>query len=136
VAALVRARSMLDVTYAGSPLVGEHLGTAGAPADAASPRPGDRYPDRTRLTGTRHHLLLFGPTHAHDERALTRLSSRWDGLVDVHRADGDPRRAGLAGDGAVLVRPDGHIGFRVTPADDAGLEALDRHLTSYLVPAS
>jgi hypothetical protein len=32
----------------------------------------------------------------------------------------------------VLVRPDGHIGFRA-PADSAGLAALDAHLSAYLV---
>jgi hypothetical protein len=33
------------------------------------------------------------------------------------------------------VRPDGHVGFRATPADAAGLAALDAFLDSYLVPA-
>ena len=132
VAALVRARSMLDVTYAGGPLVGEHVGTDGAAAPAPAPRPGDRYPDRTTLTGTSHHLLLFG---AVDESALGRVRSRWDGLVDVQHSTADPLRAGLRGGGAVLVRPDGHIGFRATPADAAGLDALDAHLGTYLVPA-
>jgi hypothetical protein len=35
----------------------------------------------------------------------------------------------------ILVRPDGHIGFRAAPADAAGLAALDAHLDSYLVPS-
>jgi 6-methylpretetramide 4-monooxygenase / 4-hydroxy-6-methylpretetramide 12a-monooxygenase len=131
VAALVRARSMLDVTYADGPLVGEHVDADGAAAGAPAPGPGDRYPDRTTLTGTGHHLLLFG---AADETALARVRLRWDGLVDVQRDTGDPLRAGLRGDGAVLVRPDGHIGFRATPADAAGLDALDAHLAAYLVP--
>jgi 2-polyprenyl-6-methoxyphenol hydroxylase-like FAD-dependent oxidoreductase len=130
VAALVRTRSMLDVTYAGSPLVGEHIGADGAAASAPAPGPGERYPDRTTLTGTRHHLLLFG---AADETALARVRSRWEGLVDVQRSAADPLRAGLCGDGAVLIRPDGHIGFRATPADAVGLDALDAHLGSYLV---
>jgi hypothetical protein len=30
------------------------------------------------------------------------------------------------------VRPDGHIGFRAAPADASGLDALDRHLGTYL----
>ena len=50
-------------------------------------------------------------------------------------ATGDPRRVGLNTGGAVLVRPDGHIGFR-TPADSAGLRELDSHLDSYLIPAN
>jgi hypothetical protein len=40
----------------------------------------------------------------------------------------------LTGGGPVLVRPDGFIGFRAVPADRAGMNALDVHLASYLVP--
>jgi len=122
---------MLDVSYAGSPLIGEYL-APGAPS-LSSPAPGDRYPDRTSLSGTRHHLLLFGTPPDGDVAYLRR---RWSGLVDIVQAAGDPRRAGLAEDGAILVRPDGYIGFRASPADHAGLTAVDSHLDSYLVPAS
>jgi 2-polyprenyl-6-methoxyphenol hydroxylase-like FAD-dependent oxidoreductase len=129
-AALARSRCMLDVTYAGSPLVGEHLAPGMEPPPA--PGPGDRYPDRATLAGTAHHVLLFGGA---DDSRVERLRRRWRGLVDVVRATGDPRRAGLISTGAVLVRPDGHIGFRTAPADAAGLTALDAHLDSYLTPA-
>jgi 2-polyprenyl-6-methoxyphenol hydroxylase-like FAD-dependent oxidoreductase len=129
-AALARSRCMLDVTYAGSPLVGEHLGPGVEPPPA--PGPGDRYPDRATLAGTAHHVLLLGGA---DDSGVERLRRRWRGLVDVVRATGDPRRAGLTSTGAVLVRPDGHIGFRTAPADAAGLTALDAHLDSYLTPA-
>ena len=71
-----------------------------------------------------------------DEAALGELDRRWHTLVDVARASGDPRRAGVRGTGAVLVRPDGHIGFRATPADATGLAALDAHLNSYLRAAA
>ena len=70
-----------------------------------------------------------------DAEGIERLRRRWRGLVEISEASGDPRRAGLAAAGAVLVRPDGHIGFR-TSADSAGLGALDSHLDSYLIPAS
>jgi 2-polyprenyl-6-methoxyphenol hydroxylase-like FAD-dependent oxidoreductase len=129
-AALARSRCMLDVTYADSPLVGEHLGP-GVDAPQA-PGPGDRYPHRTTLTGTAHHLLLFG---AADDAGVERLRRRWRGLVDVVNATGDPPPAGLTSPSAVLVRPDGHIGFRAAPADTAALAAIDGHLDSYLVPA-
>jgi 6-methylpretetramide 4-monooxygenase / 4-hydroxy-6-methylpretetramide 12a-monooxygenase len=66
---------------------------------------------------------------------VTYLSRRWRGLVDVVTDPGDPRQAGLADHGAIVVRPDGYIGFRAVPADHAGLSALDAHLDSYLVPA-
>ena len=126
---MVRSRSMLDVSYAGSPLVGEY------PADTRTtmtPAPGDRYPDRAALAGLGHQLLLFG---AAEDAGIVRLRRRWRGLVEISDAVGDPRRAGLAAGGAVLVRPDGHIGFRA-PADSAGLSALDSHLDSYLIPAN
>lgn len=128
---LARSRSMLDVSYAGSPLTGQYLAPGGP--SQPSPAPGDRYPDRTALTGTRHHLLLFGTPPQADVAYLCRW---WAGLVDIGQGAGDRRRAGLAADGAILVRPDGHIGFRAVPADHAGLSALDAHLDSYLVPAA
>jgi 4,5-epoxidase len=128
-AAMVRSRSMLDVSYAGSSLVGEYPTGTRTPM---TPAPGDRYPDRAALDGTGHHLLLFG---AAEDAGITRLRRRWQGLVEISHVIGDPRRAGLATEGAVLVRPDGHIGFR-TPANSAGLDALDSHLDSYLIPAN
>jgi 6-methylpretetramide 4-monooxygenase / 4-hydroxy-6-methylpretetramide 12a-monooxygenase len=130
-AAVARSRGMLDVSYAESPIVGEYLG----PGEEAppAPGPGERYPDRTELAGTRHHLLVYG---AVDEPALARLDQRWHDLVDVVRSTGSPERAGLRTAGAVLVRPDGYIAFRTVPADAAGLGALDAHLDSYLVPAA
>ena len=128
VAAMVQSRSMLDVSYAGSSLVGEYPAASRTPM---TPAPGDRYPDRAELAGTGHHVLLFGGA---DDAGIERLRRRWRGLVEITDAAGDPRRAGLAAAGAVLVRPDGHIGFRA-PADSAGLGALDSHLDSYLIPA-
>jgi hypothetical protein len=127
-AVLARSRCMLDVSYAGSPRVGEHLGPGVRPP--AAPGPGDRYPDPPALTGTAHQVLLFG---AADEAGAARLARRWRGVVEVARATSDPGRAGLTSTGAVLVRPDGHIGFRAAPADAAGLAALDAHLDSYLL---
>jgi hypothetical protein len=128
-AAMVRSRSMLDVSYAGSSIVGEYPAATRTPM---TPAPGDRYPDRAALAGTGHHLLVFG---AAEDAGIMRLRRRWRGLVEISHATGDPRRAGLTTGGAVLVRPDGHIGFR-TPANSAGLGALDSHLDSYLVPAN
>jgi 6-methylpretetramide 4-monooxygenase / 4-hydroxy-6-methylpretetramide 12a-monooxygenase len=126
VAALVRARSMLDVSYTGSALAGEHVAPAGRVLDG--PGPGDRYPDRAVLTGTRHTLLLSGDV---PESEVAPLRRRWRDLVDVLAADG-----AWWAPGAVLVRPDGFIAFRAAPADRAGLRALDAHLDSYLIPAA
>ena len=122
VAALVRARCMLDVEYADSPLVGEYV--AGGADATGLPGPGVRYPKGLQLAGTRHHILLFGDA---EEAAAARLRDRWGALVGVaHVTDATPS--------ALLIRPDGYVGFRAVPADAAGIEALDAHLGTYLFP--
>ncbi|NMO88197.1 FAD-dependent monooxygenase [Actinomycetospora sp. TBRC 11914] len=121
--ALARSRCLLDITYAGSPIVGEHLGPGVAPGP---PGPGERFPGRAALTGTAHHLVVSGTA---DPAGLEHLGRRWRGLVDVVRGVD-----GAAPSGALLVRPDGHVGFRGVPADASGLAALDAFLDSYLVP--
>lgn len=130
-AALLRnARAMIDVDYAGSPLVVNHGGDG---ADTAEPHPGQRYPDWTRFGGMSHHVLVFGPVA--DAASLARLGGRWSELVQVSHDPGvDPVRAGVPMGGVVLIRPDGHIGFRSPSADAGALAALERHLSSYLTP--
>ncbi|HEY1453519.1 MAG TPA: FAD-dependent monooxygenase [Roseiarcus sp.] len=122
-----RRRSMLDVSYAGSPLVGQ------AGATVASPEPGVRFPDAHRINGERHQLIVFG-----EAPGLEKMRARWDGLVTIMDgpAEGlDAAKAGAPGGGAVLVRPDGFIGFRAAPPDATTMAALDAHLASYLIPA-
>jgi hypothetical protein len=46
----------------------------------------------------------------------------------------DPARAGVPAGGVIMIRPDGHIGFRFPSTQAAALTALDRHLSSYLIP--
>ena len=130
-AALQRnARAMLDVDYAGSPLVSDYAENGNPKAE---PHPGQRYPDWTRFGGTSHHLLVFGPFS--DPDRLAELGGRWAKCVEIsYNPDVRPERAGLLADGVVLIRPDGHIGFRFPAADTAALAALDRHLSSYLIP--
>jgi 2-polyprenyl-6-methoxyphenol hydroxylase-like FAD-dependent oxidoreductase len=122
-----RRRSMLDVSYAGSPLVGQ------AGATVALPEPGVRFPDCSRLSRDRHSLVVFGKAPG-----LDRMHARWDGLATIvdGSAEGfDAAWAGAPGGGAVLVRPDGFIGFRAAPADATTMAALDAHMASYLIPA-
>ena len=124
--AATRRRCMLDVSYVGSPLVGHAGGAAGAPA------PGQRFPDRVRLRGTEHHLLVFGAVPRLDD-----FRARWGKLVpvvDATDARFDATEAGVPDGGVVLVRPDGFIGFRAAPADAASIQALDEHLSGYLIP--
>jgi hypothetical protein len=118
------------VDYAGSPLVADHETRADA---IAGPRPGQRYPDRTRFGGTSHHVLVFGGER--NAAALERLGRRWSALVRIAADAGvDPARAGVPSGGVIAVRPDGHIAFRHPSARLDGLVALDRHLASYLIP--
>ncbi len=124
VAAIVRSRCMLDVSYARSALVGEYVAEGARPP--VHPATGTRYPQGDALTGTNHHVLLFGDA---DEAGSTRLRDRWTGLVDVTRV------GKYAPSSALLIRPDGYVGYRATPADAAGLQAIDAHLSGYMVPA-
>jgi 6-methylpretetramide 4-monooxygenase / 4-hydroxy-6-methylpretetramide 12a-monooxygenase len=134
-AALSRARNMLDVSYRSSPLTGEYADHADHADHAgplpAAPAPGDRFPGRLALNGTRHHLLLNG---AADPAALTRLRRRWAGLVDIGTADPSFAPALPPPGGALLIRPDGYVGFRAATAGEPGLAATEAHLASYLIP--
>ena len=123
----VRKRLMLDVSYAGSPLIGQAGG-----ATAGGPSPGERFPARHSLSGTGHHLIVFGAAPR-----LDHLRARWGQLisiVDTTSAQLDATEAGVPNGGAILVRPDGFIGFRAAPADEMTMGALDAHLATYLVP--
>jgi 2-polyprenyl-6-methoxyphenol hydroxylase-like FAD-dependent oxidoreductase len=121
-----RRRSMLDICYAGSPLVGQ-VGD-----DSGKPAPGERFPANLRLRGESHHLLVFG-----EAPGLDTMRTRWNGLVTIVDASAygfSPTEAGAPDGGAVLVRPDGFIGFRAAPANEATMAALDAHLARYLIP--
>src|SRR5215470_17272822 len=88
-ALLCQARAMIDVDYAGSPLVADHGG-----GGIQGPHPGQRYADWNRFGGTRHRVLVFGPVQ-HAE-LLELLDRRWCQLVHTTRDPGvDPARAGL-----------------------------------------
>jgi 2-polyprenyl-6-methoxyphenol hydroxylase-like FAD-dependent oxidoreductase len=129
-ALLRNSRAMIDFDYAESPLVSDYR-VGGS--ETAELHPGQRYPDWTRFGGTSHHLLVFGTVA--DAASLARLDRRWTGLVGVyHDPDVDPARAGVPKGGVVLIRPDGHIGFRSPSADAEALAALESHLSSYLTP--
>ncbi len=129
-AALQRnARAMIDVDYAGSPLIADDHGPG---AVRTEPHPGQRYPDWRRFGGTSHHLLVFGAIA--ELESLRRFERRWSNRVDIARdPDVSPARAGIPTGGMVLIRPDGHIGFRSRAVDSAALAAVDRHLSSYLI---
>ena len=118
----LRRRSMLDVSYTGSTLI------AAQSADAV----GIRLPAWHRLTGTSHHLIVFDNAPGRDA-----LDARWQHAVAVveGRSLGlEPSAAGVSERGAILVRPDGFVGFHAPLLDDAAIDALDAHLEAYLMP--
>ncbi len=122
---------MIDVDYAGSPLIVDH---GGGMAGARGPRPGQWYPDWARFGGTSHRVLVFGAVT--NSEALTRLGRRWSKLVEIsHNPSVDPARAGVPAGGVIMIRPDGHIGFRFPTTEVEAFKALDRHLGTYLIPA-
>ena len=116
-----RSKAMVDISYAGSPLVGQYLGPGAVPPEG--PGPGERFPGRVALTGTRHHLLLPGGA----SQEVKAFQSRWGHLIEIVESVGEVPSGGL-----LLVRPDGYLGFRAIPADAAGLQALESHLEFYL----
>jgi hypothetical protein len=126
--AVMRRRSMLDVSYAESAIVGQ----VGAVID--DPSPGNRFPACHRLSGTCHHLIVFGTAPR-----LDYFRERWGKLVTIvegSRAHFDAAEAGVPDGGAILIRPDGFIGFRAAPANEITMDALDAHMMTYLVPES
>ena len=81
--AAARRRCMLDISYAGSALMGQ----AGAVVDGLSP--GTRFPACSDLSGTCHHLIAFDGAPR-----LDYLRARWNKLVSIVDA---PRAAYSSG---------------------------------------
>jgi len=135
----------LDVRYRRSPL---SVDAPGSPRRGV--RAGDRVPDgvvsldgrvsrlHTEIAGPRWTLLLYGPASAWPTGASGHFSS---GVVATRRLSADPehdvlrvgeddllRRLGLTTTevAQLLVRPDGHLGYRARGLDLAGLTAYLR----------
>ena len=156
-ARLFRFASQLGIRYAESPAVAEDLSAASAEF-RRGPAKGARAPDGplmlrehgdatlfSRLTGPRHHLLLFaGPSSSTllaYESFQGRFASAQSALFRVHVILGrDPvdfgppgldvcidtfgllhRRYGITRSGLYLVRPDGYIAYRSAEVNPAGL---------------
>jgi hypothetical protein len=103
------------------------------------------------LTAPTFHLLLCGPAHVWDDKAAEDLRRRHEPFLTVHRlAPADGQTSTAAGDlvdtagtalfqlrvrGAahLIVRPDGHIGYR---AEDGNLSGAARYLARWLPEGS
>ncbi|MEU5721891.1 FAD-dependent monooxygenase [Micromonospora sp. NPDC047738] len=130
-----RTVAELNIRYRRSP-----LSVQGPGAPRRGPRAGDRLPDAPVDGTTLHrltappgwHLLLGGPPAAWPEEVVAPL--RRAGQVTVHRLTSAAddrvalRRLGLAPGvaGLLLVRPDGHLGYRSGGGDLTGLAAYLR----------
>ena len=130
-AAMVRnSRTMIDVDYAGSPLVVDH---GGGVTGAAVRVPGSGIPTGHGLA--EHHIASLFLELSPTRESLARLGRRWSKLVEIaHNPSVDPARAGVPAGGVIMIRPDGHIGFRFPTAE---AEAFDgARPPSRLVPGS
>lgn len=124
---------MLELGLTESPLLGYH----GFFRNDSAIKPGRRFPERARLSGCLHHLLIFPNP---DQKAIKRDSSafarRWEHVFEIVNGDdfGTPGIAGVNPGGAVLVRPDGLIGFQAEEWNDESRAALEKLLHSQFHP--
>jgi len=120
----VSSPAMLDLALSESPLLGFH-GTA---LGVQALRPGRRFPACTRLGGCTHHLLVYGGAPGWDRSGF---SARWGSCLTVVVGEDicPPEQSGVSASGAVLVRPDGYIGF-LAEAWDSGAQAAFARLFS------
>ena len=81
------------------------------------------------LRGTSHHLIV-----PNDAPCLDYLRKRWERLVTIIDASQFDGVSSVPDGGAMLVRPDGFVGFRADPSDEMTMNALDAHLATYLIP--
>ncbi len=126
-----KAGSMLDIELGESPLLGFH----GSSLGVKTLRPGCRFPERIRLSGPLHHLLIFGGAQ---DWVHAGFAQRWAHVLTL--VDGEsicPAAAcGVSKDGAVLIRPDGYVGFQADKWTPEAMTVLDRFLGSQFAPAS
>jgi 2-polyprenyl-6-methoxyphenol hydroxylase-like FAD-dependent oxidoreductase len=147
-----RTVSQLGIRYRNSPAV--DTGDVRARRRHRGPLPGDRLPDgritrdgqqgwlHEALTAPGFHLLLCGRTDGWDAAAVESLRKQHGDLLTVHHLDRGPgpgvladpggrvlKRLRVHGSAALLVRPDGHLGYR---ADHTDLTGAQRFLARWL----
>jgi 2-polyprenyl-6-methoxyphenol hydroxylase-like FAD-dependent oxidoreductase len=119
----VTSGSMLDLELFQSPIIGFY----GSALGVRSLRPGCRFPERTRLSGCLHHLLFYGEAQEWDQPSF---AARWANVLTI--VDGHsicpPKLGGASVGGAVLIRPDGYVGFQTEKWNPEARSALDGFL--------
>ncbi|HEU4398560.1 MAG TPA: FAD-dependent monooxygenase [Actinomycetota bacterium] len=144
-----RTVSQLTISYRHSPAVQE-----GQPRMRRGPGAGDRLPDARiaqdgqacwlgeALAAPRFHLLLCGLTDGWDAHQVATVRSRYPDTLAVHHLTRDAvpgalhdvdgqalSRLGVEDAAHILIRPDGHIGYRAGATD---LDGLWRYLIRWL----
>jgi FAD binding domain/Aromatic-ring hydroxylase, C-terminal len=142
-----RTLSQLRIHYRRSPAVRE-----GEPALKRGPKAGDRLPDtriardgqpgwlQDALAAPSFHLILCGRADGWDEKHVDALQQRYGDLLAVRRLARDAApcalhdldgqafaRLGVEGAAQYLVRPDGHVGYRIGGTDLTGVKRYLAH---------
>lgn len=109
--------AMLGLTIHDSPI----LGMSGTVIGTGRFRCGSRFAGNTKLTGPQHHLIVFG-----SPAGISKCAETWKHALEVVEGSSlsTPAECGVSGQGAVLIRPDGYIGFVADPWDPV---AFDRY---------
>jgi 2-polyprenyl-6-methoxyphenol hydroxylase-like FAD-dependent oxidoreductase len=125
----VTSGSMLDLVLSDSPILGFH----GSDLGRRTLKPGCRFPKRTELGGELHHLLVYSGDEAWDRKPL---AHRWSRIMTI--LDGEsicpPELCGIR-TGAILIRPDGFVGFQSERWDEEARAVLDQFLSMHFEPA-
>jgi 2-polyprenyl-6-methoxyphenol hydroxylase-like FAD-dependent oxidoreductase len=121
----VTSGAMVDILLTESPLLGYH----GFYRPHVPVKPGSRFPSRTLLSGSAHHLLVYRDLGEPDTAAF---AHRWSHVLEMVEGTSicPVEKSGVPVGGALLVRPDGYIAFQAEQWNPSSQEALDQLLSS------
>ncbi len=127
---IVKSGCMLDITLGESPILGFH----GSALGMRKLKPGGRFPARTKLSGSLYQLLVYRDAEAQGQTAF---AERWSNALEILAGDSicPPDLSGVSSSGAVLVRPDGYVGFQAEKWNAEARKALDELLSIQFRPA-